>query len=103
MNRLKKAKIALVIILAVMLLSSFLASLVQTSGFSVKTVELKNATNTGFVYDENGQPTEVAVNGEVVSGMLFIPSNASAVNPVPGICLTHGYLNNWQFQLQKRH
>ena len=41
MNRLKKAKIALVIILAVMLLSSFLASLVQTSGFSVKTVELK--------------------------------------------------------------
>lgn len=100
MNRIKKAKIALAIILAVMLISSFLASLVQTSGFSVKTVELKNATNTGFVYDENGQPTDVAVNGEVVSGMLFIPSNATVDNPVPGICLTHGYLNNWQFQLQ---
>jgi len=96
----KKTIIFLVIILAVILVSSFFASLIQTNGFSVKTTELKNVTNTGVVYDESGNPTEVAVNGKVVSGMLFVPSNASASNPTPGICLSHGYLNNWQFQLQ---
>jgi hypothetical protein len=96
----KKATIFLIIILVVILVSSFFASLIQTDGFTVKMSELKNAANTGFVFDGSGNPTDVAVNGKVVSGMLFVPSNATESSPAPGICLTHGYLNNWQFQLQ---
>jgi pimeloyl-ACP methyl ester carboxylesterase len=100
MKNWKRASVFLAILLGVILVSSFVASAIQTSGFSVKMTELKNVTNTGFVYDDTGKPTDVAVNGQVVSGMLFVPSNATASSPAAGICLTHGYLNNWQFQLQ---
>jgi pimeloyl-ACP methyl ester carboxylesterase len=96
----KRSSIFLVILLGVIFISSLVASAIQSNGFSVKTTELKNVTNTGFVYDTSGKPTDVAVDGQVVSGMLFVPSNATASTPAAGICLTHGYLNNWQFQLQ---
>jgi hypothetical protein len=42
--------------------------------------ELKDAANAGFVLDASGRPTDVAVSGKVVNGMLFVPRSASASN-----------------------
>lgn len=95
----KKSTILLAILLAIIIVSSFFASCIQSNGFSVDMIELKDVSNSGFVYDA-GVPTAVPVEGSVTSGMLFVPANASATNPVPGVCLTHGYLNTWQLQLQ---
>jgi len=97
----KKRSVAfLCILLAVILVSSFCASLIQSSGFSTKTTILEGAVNSGLLYDENGNPTDTVVSGAVESGMLFVPANASADHPAPGIMLSHGYLNNYQLQLQ---
>ena len=96
----KAAKKLLIILLCIIFVTGLFACMLQTSTFSIKTIELKNATNTGFVIDENGNPTDLVVDGKIPDGMLFIPKTATPENPAPGICLTHGYLNNWQFQLQ---
>ena len=92
----KKALIMLAIALAVILVSSFCAALVQTDGFQVKVTDLRNETN------NNGlQPNDPDyVQGRVVSGILFVPKTATEKNPAPGIVLTHGYLNNRELQLQ---
>lgn len=99
MNR-KKATVFLCILLAVILVSSFFASMIQADGFSTQITELKGASNSGVLYDEAGLPTKTAVDGAVVSGMLFVPENATKEQPAPGILLSHGYLNNYQLQLQ---
>ena len=68
--------------------------------------DLRNATNTGtitqlVVDQETGEETtkDTKVNGEVVSGILFKPNIASAEHKMPGVVLTHGYLNNRELQL----
>lgn len=98
----KKSLLMLVIVLAVILVSSFFASMIQSAGFSVTVTDIRNESNSGKLYEEDGI-TEVAgqtVRGEVVSGILFMPNDASASNKLPAVVLTHGYLNNRELQLQ---
>lgn len=98
--------IFLVVCLLVIFVSSFCASCVQSDGFTVKVTDLRDETNTGSITNtsvgEDGATveTETAVKGKVVSGILFVPNNASAENPLPAVVLTHGYLNNREMQLQ---
>ncbi len=91
-----KAWLFLCICLAVILVSSFFASALQSAWWKVDVYDLRNEVNSG-VWD---QDATVPVNGSVVSGILFVPPNASASTPQPGIVLTHGYLNNRELQLQ---
>lgn len=98
--------IFLVVCLLVIFVSSFCASCVQSDGFSVTVTDLRDATNTGTItvssVDGEGNPVETPtdVKGKVVSGILFVPKDASAENPLPAVVLTHGYLNNREMQLQ---
>lgn len=94
--------IFLVVCLAVILVSSFCASCIQSDGFSVKVSDLRDETNQGTITttDAEGNAAETAVKGKVVSGILFVPKDASASNPLPAVVLTHGYLNNREMQLQ---
>jgi len=79
-NLLKPVK-WLVILLIVIVASSFAASLVQTSFFSVKVEAIKFET----------------ANGEL-AGYLYTPRGVDATNPVPAVIFTHGYLNNKEMQ-----
>ena len=92
----KKALIMLAIALAVILVSSWCASMVQSDGYKVKVKDLRNATNSGTLLDDES----VKITGKVVSGILFVPKTATKEHPAPGIVLTHGYLNNRELQLQ---
>ncbi|HIW55496.1 MAG TPA: alpha/beta fold hydrolase [Firmicutes bacterium] len=97
----KKSLLMLVIVLAVILVSSFFASMIQSAGYKVRVTDLRNATNSGYlINEETGQATTTEVEGEVVSGILFMPKDASASNKKPAVVLTHGYLNNRELQLQ---
>lgn len=97
----KKSLLMLVIVLAVILVSSFFASMIQSAGYKVRVTDLRNATNSGYlINEETGQETTTEVEGEVVSGILFMPKDASASNKKPAVVLTHGYLNNRELQLQ---
>ena len=97
----KKSLLMLVIVLAVILVSSFFASMIQSAGYKVRVTDLRDATNSGYlINEETGQATTTKVNGEVVSGILFMPKDASASNKKPAVVLTHGYLNNRELQLQ---
>ncbi len=97
----KKSLLMLVIVLAVILVSSFFASMIQSAGYKVRVTDLRDATNSGYlINEETGQATTTEVNGKVVSGILFMPKDASASNKKPAVVLTHGYLNNRELQLQ---
>lgn len=74
----RSAKILLCIALALMLLSSIVASAVQTSGGRVDMKELTIETDAGYI----------------MSAYLLVPENATAENPAPAIVTSHGYLNN---------
>ncbi|MCF7929925.1 MAG: alpha/beta hydrolase [Acholeplasmataceae bacterium] len=79
-NLLKPVK-WLVVLLIVILVSSFAASLVQTSFFSVKVEAIKFETD----------------NGEL-AGYLYTPRGVDETNPAPAVIFTHGYLNNKEMQ-----
>lgn len=96
----KKSLLMLVITLAVILVSSFFASMIQSAGYKVRVTDLRNETNSGYLLDDNGVATTTAVKGKVVSGILFMPKDASKSNQKPAVVLTHGYLNNRELQLQ---
>lgn len=72
----------LVILLLVVLVSSFFASTVQNSFFSVKVDKISFETERG-----------------TLSGYLYIPRGVDANNPAPAVVLTHGYLNNAEMQM----
>lgn len=105
----KKNILWLLIGLLAILITSFAQFLIQTSGASVKVTDLRNATNSGTIslnYTKtNSDGTsdtgigDFTISGEVVSGLLFVPKDASSENKKPGIVLTHGYLNNRELQL----
>ena len=78
----KTARLWLCISLAMMLLCGIVVSAVQTSGWTVVMKELNIETDAGYS----------------MSAYLFIPPNATAENPVPGIVTSHGYLNNKEMQ-----
>ncbi len=71
----------LVVLLIVIIASSFFASLVQTSFFSVKVEAITFET-------ENGE----------LAGYLYTPRGVDDSNPAPAVIFTHGYLNNKEMQ-----
>lgn len=68
----------LCVALALMLLSSIVTMFIQTGGGTITVKELNWETD----------------NGYMMSGWLFIPENATADNPAPGIVTSHGMYNN---------
>ena len=96
----KKSLLMLAISLVVILVTSFLGSLIQTKGYSIKITDLRDEKNTGMLIDEaTGQPTNIKVSGTVASGLLYMPKDASETNKLPAVVLTHGYLNNRELQM----
>ena len=86
-------------------MSSFIASGIQSDGWTVEVTDLRDETNTGTkdvvtVVDDVETVKTETIKGKVVSGILFKPKAASADNPLPAVVLTHGYLNNREMQLQ---
>ncbi len=103
MEYLKKHKIALIVLaaaLALILVSSFFASLIQSDGFKVTVTDLRDEAFSGQVATNAGTGETVSVKGTVASGILFVPKSASATNKLPAVVMTHGYLNNRELQLQ---
>lgn len=94
----KVAVIFLIVCILVIFLSSFIASAIQSNGWSIEVTDLRDAENEGTAISLTGEETEI--NGKVVSGILFKPKDATADNPLPAVVLTHGYLNNREMQLQ---
>lgn len=70
------------IALLLSLLSAVGASIVQTSGGRVEIKDLRWETP----------------SGHLMSALLFIPPNATAENPAPGIVTSHGWYNNREMQ-----
>ena len=102
----KKTLLCLIIGLLVIIVTSLCGSLTQSAGGTIAVTDLRNETNTGYITqevynEETGETTtkETKVAGKVVSGILFKPKAATADNPLPGVVLTHGYLNNRELQL----
>ena len=93
----KKSLIMLGIALGSILVSSFAGSLIQSKGYSIEITDLRDETNAGDFVAADGSTIEV--KGTVKSGILYMPKDASAENPLPGIVLTHGYLNNRELQM----
>lgn len=78
----KQARLWLCISLALILLCGIVVSAVQTDGGKVVMKELNLETDAGYS----------------MSAYLFIPPNATAETPAPGIVTSHGYLNNKEMQ-----
>lgn len=102
LKRNKKSLMMLAIALVVILVSSFFASMIQSDFYAVKVTDLRNEENVGDLYQADGVTvkTEDGVKGKVVSGILFMPKDASSTNKKPAVIMTHGYLNNRELQLQ---
>ena len=77
-----KAKMWLLISLALMLISMIGASLVQTSGGDVDVQDFRIIVNDGYY----------------INGQIFIPEKASSENKLPLIVLSHGSYNNLEMQ-----
>src|ERR1700733_16277220 len=71
------AIIGLILILA----GGVLASLTQTSGG----IQIRDVRFTG-------------ANGNTMSALLYVPANATAQLPAPGILAVHGYINSRETQ-----
>ena len=95
-----KTIVMLAIALCTILVSSFVGSLIQTKGYSISITDLRDETNTGAYYGADGKVVDgVTIKGQVKSGILYMPKDASEENPLPAIVLTHGYLNNRELQM----
>lgn len=96
-----KSLVMLGIALAVILVSSFFGSMIQSRGWTIEVTDLRDETNEGQYYDaQSGLAVEgVTVKGVVKSGILYRPKSASMSNKLPAVVLTHGYLNNREHQL----
>lgn len=78
----KKLPLRLLIVsLAIILCASFIASVFNTGMFSVNVSRIRFDT-------ANGQ----------LSGLLYLPKDASAQDPRPTVIVTHGYLNSAEMQ-----
>lgn len=78
---LKKTKGILAIGLVLVILGSFLASFVNTSGYTVKVSEIEFQADHG-----------------TLTGLLYMPDGAGADDQRPVIITTHGYLNSKEMQ-----
>ncbi|MBQ8873280.1 MAG: acetylxylan esterase [Clostridia bacterium] len=100
--RQKRIIITLAICIAAILFATIIGSCIQTAGWSYTVEDLRNVSNTGKItrLNDAGVEEKYDVNGNVESGLLFIPKKASAENKVPAIVFTHGLYNNREMQLQ---
>ena len=96
-----KSLVMLGIALALILVSSFFGSMIQSRGWSIEVTDLRDETNEGQLYniDTNLAVEGVTVKGVVKSGILYRPKSATMSNELPAVVLTHGYLNNREHQL----
>ena len=97
-----KSLVMLGIALAIILVSSFFGSMIQSRGFSIEVTDLRDETNEGAFYDpaNEGLAAEgVTVKGVVKSGILYRPKTINQQYKLPAVVLTHGYLNNREHQL----
>ena len=83
----------LTICMAIVLVFSVLANLVNTSAYQVKVENIEfetsgTATLITSKYDYKGQ----------IEGLLYTPKGCNAENPCPVIVTTHGYLNSKEMQ-----
>lgn len=78
----KKAKLWLVIAVALMLISMIFASCIQSSWGTVTVKDLRFETTLG----------------KNMSALLFVPAGVSAENKAPAIITSHGMLNNREMQ-----
>ena len=101
-NRSKRSIFMLAVCLVLILLATFVGSLVQTAGWSATVEDLRDVSNSGKITRPNdaGVDTSYDVDGYVASGLLYIPKKASAEKKVPAIVFTHGLYNNREMQLQ---
>ncbi|WP_324668981.1 alpha/beta hydrolase family protein [Geochorda subterranea] len=67
---------------AIVLVGGWLASWVQTAGGDVRVTDARFA----------GQ------DGRMLSGLLYVPANATNRTPAPGLLLMHGYINSRETQ-----
>lgn len=81
-NLKKRAKKYLLISIALMLISMIGASIVQSNGGKTQVKDLRWETTLG----------------REMSGLLFVPPNATAENPAPAIVVSHGMYNNREMQ-----
>lgn len=77
----KSTKRVLAVAILLMLVGSIFASLFNSSMGSVKVSRISFETDKG-----------------TLSGLLYMPKDASAENPKPTVVLTHGYLNSAEMQ-----
>lgn len=104
----KKSLLWFIIAIITIFVTSLTGSLLQNKGGQIKVSDLRNEKNTGTITLKarigEGEATQIVsathtLKGEVKSGILFTPKEASKDNKLPGIVLTHGYLNNRELQL----
>ena len=82
MSKIRKSTCCLLIVALVLVLcGSFLACMFNTGMFSVNVSRISFDTANG-----------------TLSGLLYMPKDASASNPRPTVILTHGYLNSAEMQ-----
>lgn len=105
---LKSAWGALCAFLLGCLLMSWFASLINTSGYSVKvtntTVDMDALYEKTYGTSQK-KPFRLTI-GDNHDGMvnaklnmnIYLPKGVSSSNPAPAICLTHGYLNSKEFE-----
>lgn len=77
----KRSGVVLAIALALILIGSLFAGLFNSSMGSVKVSRISFDTDKG-----------------VLSGLLYLPKDASSENPKPTVVVTHGYLNSAEMQ-----
>ena len=77
----KRALIAIIIGLCLILVGSLLAGIFNSNGFATKVTRISFETSNG-----------------TLSGLLYMPKGASAENPRPTVVVTHGYLNSAEMQ-----
>ena len=93
----KKKWLMLAASLGAILVSSFIGSLIQSKGGSIKVSDLRDKAFVCEYVTADGSAVEL--KGTVKSGILYMPRGASEDNKKPAIVLTHGYLNNRELQL----
>lgn len=113
MKKLTKTTIAVIVVVAVLLLSMIGSYLVQTSFFSVRQ-EVTLCSMTDLVETINNNIEEAGkdlgatlcggsgfnkVTGQI-SMTTYIPSNATKENPAPAIISAHGWNNSKEMQIQ---
>lgn len=106
-KRQKRAFMMLAICVAAILLATVVGSLIQTNGWTVEVSDLRNVSNSGTYtltpVDDPDPAKRVeqtfTLNGNIDSGILYMPKRASVDNKLPAIIFRHGAYNNREMQL----